>query len=113
LLEKAQEPDGYLNSYMQVTGRLRYSFLASSHEMYCAGHLIQAAIACARGAGDPGLLRVARRFADHLVDHFLGREAGIDGHRSWRPPSPSSTGKRGTCRTWTWPASSSSNAATG
>jgi uncharacterized protein len=80
LLEKAQQPDGYLNSYMQVTGRPRYSFLASSHEMYCAGHLIQAAIACQRGAGDPGLLRVARRFADHLVDHFLGREEGIDGH---------------------------------
>ncbi len=80
LLEKAQQPDGYLNSYMQVTGRPRYSFLASSHEMYCAGHLIQAAIACQRGAGDPGLLRVARRFADHLVEHFLGREAGIDGH---------------------------------
>jgi DUF1680 family protein len=80
LLEKAQQPDGYLNSYMQVTGRRRYSFLASSHEMYCAGHLIQAAIACQRGAGDPGLLRVARRFADHLVDHFLGREEGIDGH---------------------------------
>ena len=80
LLEKAQQPDGYLNSYMQVTGRPRYSFLASSHEMYCAGHLIQAAIACQRGAGDPGLLQVARRFADHLVDHFLGREEGIDGH---------------------------------
>ncbi len=80
LLEKAQQPDGYLNSYMQVTGRPRYSFLASSHEMYCAGHLIQAAIACQRGAGDPGLLRVARRFADHLVEHFLGREEGIDGH---------------------------------
>ncbi len=80
LLEKAQQPDGYLNSYMQVTGRPRYSFLASSHEMYCAGHLIQAAIACHRGAGDPGLLQVARRFADHLVDHFLGREEGIDGH---------------------------------
>jgi uncharacterized protein len=80
LLEKAQQPDGYLNSYMQVTGRPRYSFLASSHEMYCAGHLIQAAIACQRGAGVPGLLRVAQRFADHLVDHFLGREEGIDGH---------------------------------
>ena len=80
LLEKAQQPDGYLNSYMQVTGRPRYSFLASSHELYCAGHLIQAGIACQRGAGDPALLAVARRFADHLVDHFLGQQAGIDGH---------------------------------
>src|SRR5216683_878926 len=80
LLEKAQQPDGYLNSCIQVTGRPRYSFLASSHELYCAGHLIQAGIAGQRGAGDPALLGVARRFADHLVDHFLGQQEGIDGH---------------------------------
>jgi DUF1680 family protein len=46
LLEKAQQPDGYLNSAIQVSGQPRYSNLAYSHEMYCAGHLIQAAIAC-------------------------------------------------------------------
>jgi DUF1680 family protein len=80
LLEKAQQPDGYLNSYIQVTGRPRYSFLAYSHELYCAGHLIQAGIACQRGAGDPALLTVARRFADHLVEHFLDQQEGIDGH---------------------------------
>ncbi len=80
LLEKAQQPDGYLNSCIQVSGRPRYSFLAWSHELYCAGHLIQAGLACQRGAGDPALLAVARRFADHLVDHFLGRQEGIDGH---------------------------------
>jgi DUF1680 family protein len=80
LLEKAQQPDGYLNSYAQVTGQPRYSNLASSHEMYCAGHLIQAAIACQRGAGLGRLLGVARRFADHLVDTFLGRDGGVDGH---------------------------------
>jgi hypothetical protein len=80
LLEKAQQPDGYLNSYIQVTGRPRYSFLYSSHELYCAGHLIQAGIACQRGAGDPALLAVGRRFADHLVDHFLDKQEGIDGH---------------------------------
>src|SRR6202044_1258091 len=76
LLEKAQQPDGYLNSYIQVTGRPRYSFLSYSHELYCAGHLIQAGIACQRGAGDPALLAVARRFADHLVEHFLDQQEG-------------------------------------
>ncbi len=80
LLEKAQQPDGYLNSAVQVSGQPRYSNLASSHEMYCAGHLIQAAIACQRGAGFDRLLGVARRFADHLVDTFLGQDAGLDGH---------------------------------
>ena len=80
LLEKAQQPDGYLNSYIQVTGKPRYANLSYSHEMYCAGHLIQAAIACQRAAGLSRLLGVARRFADHLVDTFLGRQRGIDGH---------------------------------
>ena len=80
VLEKAQQPDGYLNSYMQVTGERRYGRLSSSHEHYCAGHLIQAAIAHARTGGPAPLLGVARRFADHLVEVFLGRVAGIDGH---------------------------------
>ncbi len=80
LLEKAQQPDGYLNSAIQVSGQPRYSNLAYSHEMYCAGHLIQAAIAGQRGAGFDRLLAVARRFADHLVDTFLGTSGGLDGH---------------------------------
>jgi hypothetical protein len=80
LLEKAQQQDGYLNSAIQVHGQPRYSDLACSHEMYCAGHLIQAAIACQRGAGFDGLLGVARRLADHLVDMFLGTDGGLDGH---------------------------------
>jgi uncharacterized protein len=89
LLEKAQQPDGYLNSYIQVTGKPRYAHLESSHELYCAGHLIQAAIAAHRGAqatagtaaDDPaaGLFGVARRFADHLVETFGGK-TGNDGH---------------------------------
>src|SRR6516164_6711841 len=48
LLEKAQQADGYLNSYVQVTGKPRYTNLAFSHELCCAGHLIQAAVAAQR-----------------------------------------------------------------
>jgi len=80
LLDKAQQPDGYLNSYIQVSGEPRYHRLSSSHEMYCAGHLIQAAVAHARARDDAQLLGVARRFADHLVGVFAGGEKGIDGH---------------------------------
>jgi len=80
LLERAQRPDGYLNSYFQVTGEPRYSRLATSHEMYCAGHLIQAAIAHRRGAGDGRLLAIAVRLADNLVRTFAGQEKGLDGH---------------------------------
>jgi len=80
LLEQAQLPDGYLDSYNQVTGEPRYGRLEWSHEMYCAGHLIQAAIAMRRGAGDDRLLAVAIRLADHLVTEFGGKERGLDGH---------------------------------
>jgi uncharacterized protein len=84
LLAQAQEPDGYLNSYVQVTGSPRYASLATSHELYCAGHLIQAAIASRRSSqGDNGedlLFQVAQRFADQLVSTFLGTDAGLDGH---------------------------------
>ena len=81
MLAQAQQPDGYLNSYVQVSGEPRYARLAWSHEMYCAGHLIQAAIALHRGAGRRGrLLEVATRLADHLVREFAGHEKGLDGH---------------------------------
>jgi uncharacterized protein len=84
LLERAQEADGYLDSYIQVSGAPRWEGLAYSHEMYCAGHLIQAAVALARSAdGTPvatRLLGVARRVADRLVGTFAGHEIGLDGH---------------------------------
>ena len=80
LLEEAQRPDGYLNSYFQVSGEPRYTRLAWSHEMYCAGHLIQAAVALHRGAGDGRLLAVAVRLSDHLVREFAAQERGLDGH---------------------------------
>lgn len=82
LIEAAQEADGYLNSYYQVVrpGE-RYTRLGGSHETYTAGHLIQAAVAAFRGAGDDRLLRIARPFADHLVRVFLrDRYPHLDGH---------------------------------
>jgi uncharacterized protein len=80
LLARAQQPDGYLNSYVQASGEPRYSRLAVSHEMYCAGHLIQAGIALRRGTGDSSLLAIAARFADQLVSVFAGEDKGLDGH---------------------------------
>jgi uncharacterized protein len=80
LLRDAQQPDGYLDSHFQVRfpGE-RFVQLQWGHELYCAGHLIQAAVAVHRTTGDPGLLEVARRVADLVVDTF-GTEAGkVDG----------------------------------
>jgi uncharacterized protein len=78
----AQQPDGYLNSFCQVVDPAwRWTDLRMGHELYCAGHLIQAGIAFARATGDDSLLAVGRRFADLIDDVFGGETAsGIDGH---------------------------------
>ncbi len=80
LLARVQLPDGYLNSYIQASGEPRYQNLASSHEWYCDGHFIQAAVALARGTGNQDAMDIAIRLADHLVKEFAGQSRGLDGH---------------------------------
>lgn len=81
LLRSVQEPDGYLNSYVQAGHEVRWDNLVSSHEMYCIGHLIQAGVAHKRGTGDDELLDVARRAADCVVRDFGDqRRKDTDGH---------------------------------
>ncbi|MFC5055373.1 glycoside hydrolase family 127 protein [Saccharothrix xinjiangensis] len=79
----AQEPDGYLNTRFGRPGQgPRWSDLEMGHELYCVGHLLQAAVARARtGHPDDPLVRVARRAADLVCAEFGpdGR-AGVDGH---------------------------------
>lgn len=82
LVVSAQQPDGYLNSWCQVVDPAwRWSDLGMGHELYCAGHLIQAGVAFARATGDASLLDVGRRFAD-LIDDVFGApgETRTDGH---------------------------------
>ena len=83
LIAEAQQPDGYLNSYVQVVtgGAARFTDLTSGHELYCAGHLIQAAVAQHRSTGHRDLLEVAVRFADLLTATFgPGQRPELDGH---------------------------------
>ncbi|MDX3760561.1 glycoside hydrolase family 127 protein [Streptomyces mirabilis] len=86
LVADAQQSDGYLNTWFQVRKNgERYQDLRWGHELYCAGHLIQAAVAHHRATGRDELLVVARRFADHLDSVFglpgSGRPIdGVDGH---------------------------------
>jgi uncharacterized protein len=82
LVAAAQEDDGYLNSWCQVVDpSWRWTDLEMGHELYCAGHLIQAGVAFERTTGDPSLLAVARRFADLIADVFLdGSRTDTDGH---------------------------------
>lgn len=78
LVAAAQEEDGYLNTFFGPRGREhRYTDLAHGHELYCAGHLFQAAVARLRSGVEDDLTRAARRLADRVCDDF--GEGGIDG----------------------------------
>src|SRR3954453_8593381 len=82
-----QEPDGYLNTMFGRPGQApRYSDLQWGHELYCFGHLIQAAIARGRTHGDDLLVEIAIRAADHVCDTF-GPDgiASVDGHPEIEP----------------------------
>ncbi|MGY1601694.1 glycoside hydrolase family 127 protein [Geodermatophilus sp. SYSU D00815] len=78
----AQEPDGYLNTRFGRPGQEpRYSDLRWGHELYCYGHLIQAAVARGRTHGDDLLVTVALRTADHVCEVFGPRGIeSVDGH---------------------------------
>jgi uncharacterized protein len=79
----AQEPDGYLNTYFTFERRdERWTNLKDLHELYCDGHLIQAAVAHRRGTGETTLLETARRLADHICAVFgPGQREGTCGHQ--------------------------------
>lgn len=76
LIERAQQPDGYLNTYFTIADPIhRWKNLAEGHELYCAGHLIEAAVAYYHATGTDRLLEVAKRFAD-LIGTVFGPEDG-------------------------------------
>lgn len=80
LIERAQEADGYLNTYFALErGNQRWTNLRDMHELYCAGHLFQAAVAHSRVTGSERLLAVAQRFADLICATFGSRQGQIEG----------------------------------
>lgn len=76
MMEKAQMPDGYLNSYfISVEPENRWTNLKDRHELYCAGHLMEAAVAYFQATGKRKFLDIICRFAD-CIDRTFGREKG-------------------------------------
>jgi uncharacterized protein len=72
----AQQPDGYLNTHFTVTQpEMRWRNLRDWHEMYCAGHLMEGAIAHYQATDNRKLLEALCRYADH-IDATFGREPG-------------------------------------
>jgi len=79
LIGGAQDADGYLHTAYGRPGQPpRYSDLNFGHELYCAGHFLQAAVAGARTGAAPGLLDIATRLADHICVQFA--DEGFCGH---------------------------------
>lgn len=84
LLAAAQMPDGYLNTYYQINmPDKRLTNLRDNHELYCAGHLFEAAAAHYAATGKKTLLTVAEKYADFFVKTFgdgPGQRKGYCGH---------------------------------
>lgn len=80
----AQMADGYVNTYYQVVEPdSRFTNLRDNHELYCAGHLFEAAVAHYQATKKKSLLNVATKFADFLAKTFgngPGQRAGYCGH---------------------------------
>ncbi|WP_373314372.1 glycoside hydrolase family 127 protein [Xylanibacillus composti] len=85
LIAAAQHENGYLNTYfsIQEPGK-QWTNLHEAHELYCAGHMIEAAAAYYEATGKRKLLDVVCKFADY-IDTVFGREPGklrgYDGHQ--------------------------------
>ncbi|GAA2622082.1 glycoside hydrolase family 127 protein [Paractinoplanes durhamensis] len=79
LIGAAQDADGYLHTAYGRPGQpQRYGDLSFGHELYCAGHLLQASVAAARTGAAPGLLDIGVRLADHICVAFA--DEGFCGH---------------------------------
>ncbi|TCR79063.1 glycoside hydrolase family 127 protein [Rhizobium sp. BK376] len=84
LYEKMQDEDGYLNAWFQrVQPDRRWTNLRDHHELYCAGHLIEGAVAYYQATGKRKLLDIMSRYADYMIKIFgrgEGQIAGYCGH---------------------------------
>lgn len=82
LIAAAQDEDGYLNTYFTINDReKRWTNLLEGHELYCSGHLIEAACAYFEATGKRVLLDDAVRNAECIYDRFIAqRREGVPGH---------------------------------
>ncbi len=84
LIASAQQPDGYLNVHFTVVEpEKRWANLRDWHELYCAGHLMEAAVAYQQATGKGTLLAALSRYADYIASVFgpeAGQKRGYPGH---------------------------------
>ena len=76
LVGKAQQPDGYLDTYYILNGLdQRWTNTKDNHELYCAGHMLEAAVAYYRVTGKRQLLDIMIRCMEHIAS-VIGPEEG-------------------------------------
>lgn len=81
LISKAQEPDGYLNTYFSICAPNRkWKNLTEGHELYTAGHMIEAAVAYYTATGKDKFLMIARKNADLICRIFGNADGQIHGY---------------------------------
>ncbi|MDR0699002.1 MAG: glycoside hydrolase family 127 protein [Tannerella sp.] len=77
----AQRSDGYINTFYTLTGLEKRWRNMDKHEMYCAGHMTEAAVAYYQATGKRKLLDVAIRMVDHMMSLFgPGKRHWVPGH---------------------------------
>ena len=81
LIGKAQEPDGYLNTYFTIKDpSKRWTNLKEGHELYTAGHMTEAAVAYYKATGKTEFLDIMKKFADLICKTFGPDEGQIHGY---------------------------------
>lgn len=78
----AQDKDGYLNTYFTIKDKdKRWTNLLEGHELYCAGHMMEAACAYYEATGKDTLLQVMLKNVAHIYEHFVTKgNPGYPGH---------------------------------
>ena len=70
-LAAAQLPDGYLNCwYIGREVEKRWSNLRDNHELYCAGHMLEGAVAYYHATNERRLLDIMLKYVDHIMATF-------------------------------------------
>jgi len=81
LIGRAQDKNGYINTYFTIKEpNLRWTNLTEGHELYTAGHLLEAAVAYYNATGKDKFLNIMKRFADLICDTFGEKENQIHGY---------------------------------
>ncbi len=84
LIGAAQMPDGYLDTYYILTGiNKRFTNLMDHHELYCMGHMVEAAIAYFKATGKDQFLKIAIKYVNFCytcIGIGEGKLPGYPGH---------------------------------